>query len=305
MQSTQKSMPLLFSNSLAASPPDHAGYAESTDGVKIYYECRGEGPPLVILNNFFMTAPQWELFTRRVREYFTVITYDLRHQGKSDRVAGATSIADHVSDLSCLIDKLGYERVSLLGTCVSTIVCRDYALQNPDRVSKLVMVGPIFSPFGSLHRNFLHKSLIASLNAGGAEGLFDHYYPLLYTPRTIENNRATGYLALKLRFIENNPPEQLLKHLSSTLKIKDDPELLKQLQPETLLLAGDDDFLTNKYALEALCKLIPNCRFEFVEMAGHNPYVEATAEFEGKVLAFLAPVQTLTHLKYESVSATG
>lgn len=67
-------------------------------------------------------------------------------------------------------------------------------------VRALVLVGPIFGPFGNLYRNFFHRSLLASLEAGGSEQMFDHIYPLLYTARTLEVNRTVGYLALKIRF---------------------------------------------------------------------------------------------------------
>lgn len=278
---------MLFANQIASTPADRMGYALSSDGTKIYFEIRGEGPPLVILNNFFMTASQWELFTRRIRQEFSVVSYDLRHQGKSDRMEGVTTVEDHVRDLGAVINHLGYSSVSLLGTCVSTLFCRDYALLHPDKVSRLVLVGPIFSAFGNLHRTFIHKSLLASLDAGGPEALFDHYYPLLYTPKTIGTNRSAGYLALKLRFVDNNPAEQLFKHLHSTLKIDDRPEDLKRIQAPTLLLSGEHDFLGGRQALEALCRFMPKARYELIEGTGHNPYVEATAEFECKVLAFL------------------
>jgi 3-oxoadipate enol-lactonase len=281
-----KTAPLLFSNQPAARA-DRSGYAMSCDGVPIYYECRGNGPPLLILNNFFMTASQWELFTRRIRQAFTVVTYDLRHQGRSGRVTERVALADHVKDLAALVDHLGYQSIFLLGSSVSTLICRDYALQRPDRVSKLIMVGPLFNPFGSLYRTLLHRSLLASLEAGGPEAVFDHYYPLLHSARAIENNRTAGYLALKIRFVENNPRQQLFQHLHSTLEIEDRSDLLKQLDPPTLLLCGEDDFLTNRDALETLCRLMPRARYELIEMAGHHPYVDATAEFEARVLAFL------------------
>lgn len=296
---------MLFKNQLAPSPPDTSGFAVSFDGRRIYYECRGDGPPLVILNNFFMTAQHWELFTRRIRNAHTVVTYDLRHQGQSDRVTGPIELADHVRDLEHLVNHLGLQRASLLGTCVSTLICRDYALKDPSRVSRLVLVGPIFSPFGSLYRIFLHRSLLASLRAGGPEALFDHYYPLLYTSRTIENNKTTGYLALKIRFVENNPEDQLRKHLTSTLNIEERPELLKQIEVPTLLLAGEDDFLTSRNELEMLCRLIPDSSYELIEMAGHNPYVEAPADFESRVLSFLAHDGVATRFADAEVSRDG
>lgn len=286
MQALQ-STPTLFGGRSTGTPPDRSGYVRSFDGLDIYYEMRGHGPPLVVSNSFFMATRHWELFTRRIRRSHTVVTYDLRHQGRSGRVNGPIAPADYVRDLGRLVDHLGFDTVALLGTCVSTLMCRDYALEAPGRVARLVLVGPLFGPFGSLYRTFFHRSLLASLDAGGPEALFDHCYPLLHTSRTIENNGTAGYLALKIRFVDDHPEDQLRRHLSSMLKIDERPETLKQLQAPTLLLCGEDDFLMSRNALEMLCRLIPNGSYELVAMAGHNPHVEATAGFESRVVSFL------------------
>jgi pimeloyl-ACP methyl ester carboxylesterase len=286
MQALQ-SMPMLFGGQSAQTPPDRAGYARSFDGLDIHYEIRGDGPPLVIASSFLMEARHWERFTRRIRRHHAVVTYDLRHQGRSGRTDGPIVPADHVRDLGCLVDHLGLDRFSLLGICASTLACRDYALGAPDRIDRLILVGPLFGPFGSLYRAFFHRSLLASLDAGGPEAVFDHCYPLLHTSRTIENNGTAGYLALKIRFVDENPEDQLRRHLSSMLTVEERPETLKRLRPPTWLLCGEDDFLMSRNALEMLCRLIPDGSYELVGMAGHNPHVEATAEFEGRVVSFL------------------
>ncbi len=269
------------------------GWVRPRTGPELYYEVRGEGPPLVILNNFFMTAPHWRPLTRRLEQQFTVVNYDLRHQGRSGRVDGAIALGEHVGDLGALLDHLGLERTHLLGTCISTLICRDFAVAFPERVKSAVLVGPIFSPFGDLHRKFLHRALINSLRNGGGEALFDHYYPLLYTAKTIQQNRAVGYLALKTRFLENNPDEQLLKHLQSTVAIDDDPALLAELRAPTLLLCGEEDFLTSRQSLTLLTQVLPDARYQIIEGAAHNPYLDATAQFEAHVIGFLREREAL------------
>lgn len=276
----------------AADSGVRTGQVAVAPGLSLHYEVRGEGAPVVILNNFFMTAAHWRSLTRRLAARFQLVTYDLRHQGRSSRVEGELSIEDHVDDLAALIDHLGFARVHLVGTCVSTLIVRDYAIRNPERVAGTVMVGPIFSPFGDLPRTFMHRALLASLRLGGGEALFDHYYPLLYTPKTIQAHQAVGYLALKARFLETNPDAQLLAHLRSTLKVKDDFERLKELTAPTLLLAGDEDVLTSRRGLAILARMIPDARHELIEAAGHNPYVDATAQFEQSVIGFLEEIES-------------
>lgn len=268
------------------------GELVTPDGMTIHWERRGGGQPLVILNNFFMVASHWRNFTARLEREFTVVNYDLRHQGGSGRVSGPLAFADHARDLEALLDQLGLASAHVVGTCISAIVARDFALAHPERVRSLTLVGPTLSPFGGSHRRAMLRTLRASLAHGGAEALFDHYYPLLYTERTVQSNRVTGYLAIKLSFLENNPVEQLEQHLESSLGADDDPALLRGLRPPTLLLTGEDDCLTSAQSMRLLCGIIPDARCAVIPMAGHNPYFDATSEFEQRVAEFVRAHET-------------
>lgn len=261
------------------------------NGINIYYEMRGKGVPLVILNNFFMTSTQWRPLTKHITDKYKVINYDLRHQGHSSQVKGDITLDDHLKDLTALIDGLGLDEFFLMGTCVSTLIARDYAMKNPSKVKGVIMVGPIFSPYGDLPRKLMHRSLINSLKAGGGEALFDHYYPLLYTPKTQQSNQKVGYLALKARFLENNPDEQLLKHLSSTVNVVDNPDELSNLKVPTILVSGEEDPFTSRRGLNLLEKIIPDCSVELIEATGHNPYIESNSVFESCVVRFMDKIQ--------------
>ncbi|CCG87608.1 alpha/beta fold hydrolase [Erwinia piriflorinigrans] len=264
-----------------------SGTVPVSHGIDIYYETRGEGFPLLILNNFFMTSEQWRPLTKHIASKFKVINYDLRHQGRSSRTEDAITLEDHLDDLTVLIEKLGLDKFYLMGTCVSTLIARDYAMRHPERVKGVVMVGPIFSPYGDLPRKLMHRSLINSLKSGGGEALFDHYYPLLYTPKTQQSNQKVGYLALKARFLENNSDEQLLKHLSSTVDVVDNPDGLANLVVPTILISGEEDPFTSRRGLRLLEKMIPDCVVELIEATGHNPYIESNSVFESCIVRFM------------------
>ncbi len=282
----QPDVPAIYSDSAAGSRVE-TGYVNVAPHIRLYYESRGDGVPLIILNNFFMNATHWRPLTKHIATTYKIINYDLRHQGLSSQVDGDLSISDHLNDLTALVNHLDLDQFYLLGTCVSTLIARDYAINNPDKVKGTIMVGPIFSPYGDLPRTLMHRSLMASLNLGGGEALFNHYYPLLYTAKTQQANQAVGYLALKARFLESNPDSQLKAHLRSTLKITDNVEDLKKLTAPTLLLAGEEDPLTSRRGLALLAQIIPDACVELIEGTAHNPYIEATAVFEAAVVNFL------------------
>jgi len=268
-----------------------SGIVAVGNGLDIYYEMRGKGTPLIILNNFFMTSAQWRPLTQHITSKYKVINYDLRHQGRSSQVKGDITLQDHLNDLTALIEGLNLDGFFLMGTCVSTLIARDYAMKHPGKVKGVIMVGPIFSPYGDLPRKLMHRSLINSLQAGGGEALFDHYYPLLYTPKTQQSNQKVGYLALKARFLENNPDEQLLKHLRSTVNVVDDPDELNNLKVPTILVSGEEDPFTSRRGLKLLEKMIPDCSVELIEATGHNPYIESNSVFENCIVRFMDKIQ--------------
>lgn len=278
----------------AAAPRDPAalqsGRITCRDGTQLHYE-RNPGrpgePTLVIVNNYFMTAVQWRQFVGELRSKFAVVAYDLRNQGQSGRSEGELATERHVEDLRDLLDGLGLERVVLLGTCISTLIVAEYALRHPARVEKLVLVGSVLNPLGYRTHDFLHRSLLGSLRRGGAEALFDHYYPLLYTARTIQAWGTPGYLVSKSRFLDNNTPEQLDRHLSSSLHLRFDCERLRQLDLPTLFISGEDDFMARPSIVALQVRRMPKARALTITNAGHNPYIESPAEFQNAVYSFM------------------
>jgi pimeloyl-ACP methyl ester carboxylesterase len=261
------------------------------DGTELYYELRGRGPQITIVNNFFIISPLWRNFTRQILGRHRLLTYDLRNQGASSPAAGQLHFSSHVQDLTNLLDFLGIEKTYLVGTSISTLICRDFALAHPERVKGLVLVGPVFCPFGSKRRKYLTKSWLNSLENGGPGALFDHIYPLIYSDRTIENGGTPAYLAIRERFLALNSHEQVRINLSASLTTDDDPAKLRNVRCPTLLLAGDGDFLSSPTSLEATARIMPDARVQILPFAGHVPYFEATAAFENSVLEFLAATE--------------
>jgi 3-oxoadipate enol-lactonase len=260
---------------------------QGRDGVELAYELRGQGPNLTIVNNFFLASPLWRNFTRQLVQHHRILTYDLRNQGASSPAGEKLDFSSHVQDLANLLDTLGIEKTYLLGTSISTLICRDFALAYPERVLGLILVGPVFCPFGSRRRKYVTKSWLNSLRNGGAPALFDHIYPQIYGDRTVENGGTPAYLAIRERFLSLNRPEQTRVNLEASLTADDRPSRLRQILCPTLLMAGDGDFLCSPTSLAALAKLMPDARARTLEFAGHVPFFEATAVFENNVEEFI------------------
>ena len=254
-------------------------------GLDIYYEINGAGPPLTIVSNFFLASVAWRNFTTQLRDRHRLLTYDLRNQGASSE--GDGSFENHVADLEAVLDAAGLESTYLLGTSISTQICRDFAVAHPDRVRGLLLCGPTIHPSGSRRRKFLVKAWLDDLDRGGLGSLFDNFFPLVFSDRIIETGGTPVYLGLRERFLAVNSTAQLVTNMRGAAEAVDSPEKLRAIDIPVLLFTGDSDYLAGPRALHEAKELLRQASIEIIENCGHSPYVEATAQFEAIVERFV------------------
>src|SRR5262245_60552567 len=99
----------------------------------------GAGEPLIVCHG---GPGLWDMFgdlAAMLRGELRVIRWDQRGCGRSER-RGPYSMARTVADLDAVREHFGLERVALLGHSWGGQLALRYALDNPDRVSKLVYV---------------------------------------------------------------------------------------------------------------------------------------------------------------------
>ena len=70
---------------------------------------------------------------------FTIVRHDIRPSGRS---APSEKGFSSVEDLRALLDHLGIARASLVGLSLGGRIAIDFTLAYPDRVNKLVLMGP-------------------------------------------------------------------------------------------------------------------------------------------------------------------
>lgn len=261
----------------------------TSDNVELYYEVYGnpEGSTILIVNNFFIISPLWKNFTKELAKTHRIVTYDHRNQGASSIIEGQIKFEELVDDILSVLDHLKIDKAVLIGTSTSTLICRDFAVKYPKRTEMLVMVGPIFCPFGSRRRKFLTKSWINSLRQGGIDAIFAHIFPLIYSDRTIETGGTAAFLALKERFSAINSAEQIEKFLLCSLTTEDDPVKLKEIKCPTLIFTGEADFINCSSSLKTSAELIERSELHELPLCGHVPYFENNEIFEDLILRFI------------------
>jgi pimeloyl-ACP methyl ester carboxylesterase len=122
-------------------------FCTASDGVRIAYATMGSGPPIVRVGQWF-THLEFDLThaaRRRLVEHLarsrTVVRYDMRGTGLSDRNVADLSFDRTVDDFGAVVDAAGLERFALLGISQGSAVGAAYAARHPERPSHLIFVG--------------------------------------------------------------------------------------------------------------------------------------------------------------------
>src|SRR5690242_20583671 len=123
-------------------------YARSADGVSLAFTVVGDGPALVFVPwvPFSNLRMEWQnpllhqVFEQLAQE-LTLVHYDGRGTGHSQRDVTDVSLEAMVSDLEAVISRTGLTQVSLLGQYNACPHAIAYAARHPERVSRMVLFG--------------------------------------------------------------------------------------------------------------------------------------------------------------------
>lgn len=122
-------------------------FTQAVDGVTIAYSSVGSGPPLVKAPNWMnhleydWRSPMWRHFLQELSKDRTLVRFDQRGTGLSDRHPAEISHDLFVEDLGSVVDAAGLERFPLLGISQGCAISIRYAAQHPERVSGLILYG--------------------------------------------------------------------------------------------------------------------------------------------------------------------
>jgi proline iminopeptidase len=140
-------------DSAAAAPVASKGFVTADDGARLYYHALGVGRPTVIVPaGLFLEDALARLARGR-----TVVFYDMRGRGRSAPITDSArvSIDLDVSDLDAVRRHIGAERFVPLGWSYLGMMVMRYAAAHPERVERIVQIGPVSRVFGTRYPDSL------------------------------------------------------------------------------------------------------------------------------------------------------
>ncbi|HZP65694.1 MAG TPA: alpha/beta hydrolase [Rudaea sp.] len=252
------------------------------NGIELYFERVGEGPPLTMIHGLGSSGDDWAFQREEFAREHSLLLPDLRGSGRSAKPLGPYSIAQFAADLWRLNDTLGIEYTDILGFSLGGAVALEMALARPERVRRLVLCNALANYRLDTWRKRLEARLqlalvqLCGLRLTGrfvAGRMFPQADQAPKRRRVIDvigANSKAAYLATVHALIGWSALERL-----------------PALSCPALILAAEHDYtpLAEKRAEAAL---FADARVEVVAGSRHGTPFDAIAEFNSKVLAFLA-----------------
>lgn len=113
----------------------------TSDNVKLYYEVKGEGLPIIFIHGFAEDHNSFRIQQRVLSKKYKIITYDLRGHGISDRIDYGLNLERFALDLREFIEYLELKDVILVGWSMGAWVIFEYInLLGLEKISKICIV---------------------------------------------------------------------------------------------------------------------------------------------------------------------
>ena len=253
----------------------------NTSGARLYYECHGHGPALMLIAGIASDSQSWLPVVDRLSRQFTLILPDNRGAGRTSTEAPELSISGMADDCAALIAHLGHERVHVAGHSMGGAIAQSLAIRHQHRVNRLVLAatGPVLSM-----RNRILFQDLDSLRQSGVDMLlwYKMLFQWLFKPAFFEDPRAVnGAAEQALAYAYAQDHDQFSRQLAAAMAV-DYSEALGTIRSPTLILAPQLDLLFHMEDAQALCNAIADAQVQVIEDAAHslhwdNPQAFCTA----------------------------
>lgn len=258
----------------------------TVNGARLAVDEDGHGRPLLLMHAGIADRTMWDEDAQALSGGHLVIRHDHRGFGESEMPAGPFGYA---RDALGVLDALEVERADVLGVSMSASVALRLALDHPERVGKLVLVG---GNFPTVEWTPELEALDASEEAAIARGDFDAATDVNMRLWVYGPSRGPDALAPTLRercraMVRRSVGRAPERARGTQEGARPTPEEIGRLRAPTLVMVGDADVPPIVESARLLEKTIPGARLVVMRGVAHLPNLERPEEFRQVLREFL------------------
>lgn len=256
--------------------------------VDIHVEIVGDGVPVVLLHGLGLTGALWNRVRNGFGPGYKLVLVDLRAAGLTREIEQEElSLRRWSDDLAGLLAALEIERPVLVGHSLGASIALKYALELPDDVRALVLIGADPTLSNLAPRMLASAERIGSM---GLEGWVTEYWSKNPPFSAASLERDPEILAEYRALVLGNRPTDYIRQCRAIAGAEDlAPRLADIDQPALVLIGALDDRTLPEHGRE-LAASLGNARVVELANVGHTLPLEAPDEVAAAVRAFLDDV---------------
>lgn len=261
-------------DTIGHSPHSSGSYID-VNGLHLYYEQAGSGPPLLLLHGGTGTSANWREYLPTFAPHFHIVAPDSRAHGRTNNPAGILSYRLLADDIAALIQTLRLDQPYVCGYSDGGQIALELGMRYPNLTRGLIIGGAWFK---------FSEQYLAGIRGFGFEG------PGRVNTAQIEQ-MAPQMVAAWQQEHAGDPEywKSLLSQIATMwhTPLKYTAEDFAHIDVPTLILIGDrDDFIPVEEAVE-MYRLIPTAELAVVAGADHGLLFSRPESFTQVVLEFL------------------
>lgn len=254
----------------------------TTDQGIVHYEVYGRGRPVILLHGWLGSWGLWQETMAYLGAFYRTYALDFWGFGESGKKRETYAVSDFVSLVDQFMEQLGIVNAPLVGHSMGGTVSLSVAIQYPQRVSKVVVVGspmvgsslaPLLKLAGNRSIAFMLFNMMSVFRTGMR----------MYSPYICKDPRFPEMMD---RDLSRTTVESFLRSIAS-LRRTDLTPMLPQIKVPAMGMFGDNDVIVDPMQWQPMQKGIPHAVIERFPMAGHFPMLEEPTAFTQKLKAFL------------------
>jgi pimeloyl-ACP methyl ester carboxylesterase len=265
----------------------------NANGIEIYYETKGTGTPLLLINGWGGNLDSWSSeMVDLLSEHHKVIMMDNRGTGRSSKPDEPYTIDMMAADSAGLLEAIGVEHAHVIGFSMGGIITQAFGLNYPEKTLSLVLCG---TQPGGLHRISsdpvvqMDLALIANPLPDMTER--DRTVKLLYLLYSADYVEANLEALIEDETYSDYPtPDYALLRQSGAIAGFDSYDRLPEMSFPVLVMTGKEDVLVPSGNSEILAERISKAELVRISGSGHGFLKQKTGEAVAYILSFLERV---------------
>lgn len=256
-------------------------FVTTADGARLAVRVTGEGPLLLLVPGLGGLGEFWAPLVAALRDRFRIVTYDHRGAGESSRTDTRYSMDDMTADLRTVLGQFANEPVTLIGHSTGGALAQRIAIEDPQRVARLVLSATWARPCAYFRRLF--ECRLEVLDALGIDAYARQSELFLHTPHWL----ATHGVRTAAESSRDVLAESILSRKIRAILTHDTLDQLHAIRCQTLVVVAADDMVTPPHLSQQMSQRILDCRFEVLPEGGHYVLHERSADYVRSIHAFL------------------